>query len=669
MVKRSVVDLAVTGDWTPATGDTKISKDGGAQANTTNNPAIASGVSWKLTLTATEMSAKYIVVMIVDSATKAVEDQFIIILTYGNASAMFPGNFPDITFPTNFASMAIDANGRVDLSKVNGSAINNLISGRVDANTQALANNVITSSILAADAIGASQIATDAIGAAEIAAAAVNKIVDEVWNRLLTAITTSGSIGKLIKDNLDALISSRAPASDWTPTRAGYLDKLNISGNVASSSEVTAIQNNTRVVRVVPEIIERPDSGTTTYRVELFLYDETGNMEAPDSAPTIELVNQSGTDRSSRLDSTTMALVETGRYRAIYTASSGDALEQLVWAFSVVEGGVTRKYGNASLIVDTTAVDFTSADRAKLDTLHDTRLTSARAANLDNLDALVSSRLPTSSYTAPPSAASVADAVWDEAAADHNAAGTTGEKLNTAGGDMWATALPGSYLAGSAGKILGDRLDVKVSSRQPIGTGSRSVTIRTRSGGLAVAGQLLTVKNQAGTDLVAYGVTNTSGEIVVMLDDGTYQVRVGASPAFEPLDPVQIVVTGDNTFIIDLTAQEPSPPASPQLCRVYGFVYNAQGVPAAGVEVKFTLKTSGVAEMGSPGTAFLNKAEVTAQTDATGQFFADVLRSSQINPWTGGDSVKYQFSCPTVGISVEITVPDADTYNLVTALP
>lgn len=189
----------------------------------------------------------------------------------------------------------------------------------------------------------------------------------------------AGSVGSVVGLNpalVDAAISSRA-----------------------SSSEVTAIQNNTRVVRVVPDVVERPDSGTVTYRVELFLYDDVGNMEAPDSAPTITLVNQAGTDRSGRLDSTTMANVSTGRYRAIYTASSGDALEQLVWAFSVVEGGATRLYGNQSLIVDTTAVDFTAADRTKLDALHDTRLTAQRAANLDNLDAAVSTRLPTANIT------------------------------------------------------------------------------------------------------------------------------------------------------------------------------------------------------------------------------------------------------------------------------
>jgi hypothetical protein len=87
MIKRGVVDLAVTADWTPATGDTKISKNEGAVANTTNNPAIASGISWKLDLTATEMQAARISVQIVDSATKAVEDQYIYIETYGHPSA------------------------------------------------------------------------------------------------------------------------------------------------------------------------------------------------------------------------------------------------------------------------------------------------------------------------------------------------------------------------------------------------------------------------------------------------------------------------------------------------------------------------------------------------------------------------------------------------------
>jgi len=59
-----------------------------------------------------------------------------------------------------------------------------------------------------------------------------------------------------------------------------------------------------------------------------------------------------------------------------------------------------------------------------------------------------------------PTAAEIADAVWDETLADHLAAGSTGNALNAAGsaGDPWATTLPGSYTGSQAGKILDDIL-------------------------------------------------------------------------------------------------------------------------------------------------------------------------------------------------------------------
>lgn len=56
-----------------------------------------------------------------------------------------------------------------------------------------------------------------------------------------------------------------------------------------------------------------------------------------------------------------------------------------------------------------------------------------------------------------PSAATIADAVWDEATSGHATAGSTGAALTAAGssGDPWGTALPGSYGAGTAGALLG----------------------------------------------------------------------------------------------------------------------------------------------------------------------------------------------------------------------
>jgi hypothetical protein len=61
----------------------------------------------------------------------------------------------------------------------------------------------------------------------------------------------------------------------------------------------------------------------------------------------------------------------------------------------------------------------------------------------------------------------VADVVWDEPLASHAIVGSTGAALSAAGGsgDPWATALPGAYGAGTAGKIVGDYIDAAVSTR------------------------------------------------------------------------------------------------------------------------------------------------------------------------------------------------------------
>jgi len=175
-------------------------------------------------------------------------------------------------------------------------------------------------------------------------------------------------------DNLSAgavaQASTALSTATWTGTRAGYLDKLNITGNVASSAEVTAIQNNTRIVFVVPEQLIRPASGTTTIYARVYLYDEIGQMETPDSAPTIELRNATGTDLTSRLASPTGTLESTGVYRWSYTSTSTDDLEQLLWSLTVVEGGNTRLNGRTSWVAETYTTDFTSSDRTTLNNIY-----------------------------------------------------------------------------------------------------------------------------------------------------------------------------------------------------------------------------------------------------------------------------------------------------------
>lgn len=58
------------------------------------------------------------------------------------------------------------------------------------------------------------------------------------------------------------------------------------------------------------------------------------------------------------------------------------------------------------------------------------------------------------------SAAALASAVWDALTADYQISGSFGEAMAAAGsaGDPWSTTLPGTYIAGQAGYIMGNQV-------------------------------------------------------------------------------------------------------------------------------------------------------------------------------------------------------------------
>jgi hypothetical protein len=103
---------------------------------------------------------------------------------------------------------------------------------------------------------------------------------------------------------------------------------------------------------------------------------------------------------------------------------------------------------------------------------------------------------------------SIADHVWDELISQHLQAGSTGEKLNAAGGagDPWQTSLPGLYTPGQAGHIL--------ASRMPTGT----VTVGDKTGYFLGTPQVYDrVGNTSGT-FVGNIVGNLSGTVGQLLD-------------------------------------------------------------------------------------------------------------------------------------------------------
>ena len=83
---------------TLAAGDVKVSKDGGAFANLATLPAVtpAAGRAVQVALSATEMQAARVVIQFVDQTSpKEWADQFVIVETFGHASAQERANMSD----------------------------------------------------------------------------------------------------------------------------------------------------------------------------------------------------------------------------------------------------------------------------------------------------------------------------------------------------------------------------------------------------------------------------------------------------------------------------------------------------------------------------------------------------------------------------------------------
>lgn len=205
MVKRNVVDFAVSADWTPAAGDVKISIDGGNDANTTNLPAAVSGTSglWALTLTSGELTGKQIGVRIMDSATKAVEDNAFFFKTFGHADAAI------------VRDVSVDMS-KADIRQIAGTAIGTpatagylpvTLKPGTGTGEVALASGAVT--------VGTNN---DKTGYGLSAAA-----VQAIWDALLSALTAVGSVGKKLADlvlgsDSKVILSNNAHTGATIPT-------------------------------------------------------------------------------------------------------------------------------------------------------------------------------------------------------------------------------------------------------------------------------------------------------------------------------------------------------------------------------------------------------------------------------------------------------------------
>lgn len=155
--------------------------------------------------------------------------------------------------------------------------------------------------------------------------------------------------------------------------------------------------------------------------------------------------------------------------------------------------------------------------------------------------------------------AGIADAVWDEAIAGHAGAGSTGETLAAAGaiGDPWSTALPGAYAAGTAGQIVGDLLDVAVSS---VASSQRPIKNTALSGFMFPMFDAVTKSPKTGLTVTASrsidgNAFGSCANAVVELGNGVYRINLDATDLNGDKIMLRFVATGADVQLVELFTQ------------------------------------------------------------------------------------------------------------------
>ena len=117
------------------------------------------------------------------------------------------------------------------------------------------------------------------------------------------------------------------------------------------SSQLSQLQNQTRFVAIVPQVMYAPDVGTKDYSFYMAIYDQDGAPEAPDLTPTVTITRSDGTIIVDDVELTQDG-VRVGQYYYIFPVIDTAAEELLKIVFKVIENGVTSYIPRVSEIAD-----------------------------------------------------------------------------------------------------------------------------------------------------------------------------------------------------------------------------------------------------------------------------------------------------------------------------
>ena len=488
---------------TGATGlDSEVSKDCGTFADCTNEAteiATSSGMYY-LDLTSTEMNADSVAIIVKTTSSGAKTTPIVLypeeagdirvnVTAFGGTAGTFSGGRPEVntTHLAGTSQTARDIGASVLLSSGTGTGQLDFTSGVVKGNVTQFGGSNITSASgipevkvnnIAAGAITATAIASDAITDAKVASdvtiASVTGAVGSVTGNVGGNVT--GSVGSVATGGITAAsIATNAIDADSLAADA----VTEIQSGLATASALSTAQTDITTIKGYTDDIGTAGAGLTAIPWNAS-WDAEVQSEVQDAieANNLDHLVKSAVDTdwatTVHLNSVIGHIADNGT-SATFDRTT-DSLEALQAEHDTTQSALATVQADLDNGTDGLGALKTLIDN--VDNFVDTEVGAIKAVT-DKLDDTLEDDGGTYRFTtnaleqAPtggsaPSAADIADAVWEEDLTDHSStAGSVAEALAAAGsaGDPWATALPGAYSSGTAGKIIGDNINATISSR------------------------------------------------------------------------------------------------------------------------------------------------------------------------------------------------------------
>jgi hypothetical protein len=189
---------------------------------------------------------------------------------------------------------------------------------------------------------------------------------------------------------------------------------------------------------------------------------------------------------------------------------------------------------------------------------------------------------------------------------------------------VWNTPHDNHITSGTFGQFL----DVEVSSLAA-GAGAWSFTVvaSDTANDQIVPNAIVSIRNLEQTALIAVGTTNSLGRAWFNLNSGQYLAMV-ISPGYSFPAYDTVVVLGPGADTVRGYQFNPGAPASPSLCRVYGYLYGVNGQPEWNAAVSAVLP-KGVSRTNAH---VISPFAVSTVSDSTGYFFLDLIPSDSLHP-------------------------------------